>query len=255
MMRAVLYDTRSGHIIAVGDAESMLRRMGDHADIVAFSQGASDASHYVTDGAVTPREEWASAALDRADILADGVDAATLSGLPDPCWIDVNGEPVEVVGGEFEITAPTPGLIRVEMIGRYIGVLWLISAHDLSTLKTTTKTRIDAAAEAARLQYITAGAGQAMVYEQKNAEAKRFFEVVNNGETTSPADYVILAAEATAKGETLLNVATLVRDTAAAWLPIAAMIEAKRMAGKKAVDAAATVSAVLAAETIDWSTP
>lgn len=253
MMRVVLYDTRSGHILAIGDAESMVRRMDDHGDIAPLVSGVTDASHYVSNGALTAREVWDTATLDRANIAADGVDVATLSGLPDPCWLDVNGATMNVVGGVFEITAAVPGLTIVEMIGRYITTPWLIHAHDLAALAAQAKSRIDAAAETARLQYITAGSGQAMVYEQKNAEAKRYFEIVDGGGTPDPADYVILAAEAAAKEEALADVAALVRDTAAAWLPVAAMIEAKRMAGKKAVDAAPTVSAVLAAEQINWN--
>lgn len=255
MIRVVLYDTRSGHIEAIGDAESMARRMGDFGDIASLVSGTSDATHYVSGGSVALREEWTSATLDRTDILSDNADAATLSGLPDPCWVIVNGVPTEVVAGTYEITADTPGLTIVEMIGRYIGGPWLITAHELAALKAQVKARIDAAAEAERLKYITGGSGQALVYEQKNAEATRYFDVVDGGGTPDPDDYVILAAEAVAKGDDLADVAALVRDTAAAWLPLAALIEAKRMAGKKAVDVATTVSAVLSAEQIEWSAP
>ena len=50
---------------------------------------------------------------------------------------------------------------------------------------------VDAGAEAERGKYITSGAGQAMTYQQKAAEAKAFTEA----ETPDEADYPMLAAE------------------------------------------------------------
>lgn len=142
-----------------------------------------------------------------------------------------------------------------EILGAPVEHLATIITHappTLEQIKTAARVKVDAAAEDQRLRYITPGSGQAMVYDQKNAEAKKYFDIIALGGTPDPADYVILAAEAQAKGETIMEVATLVRQTAMAWLPIAATIEARRMAAKKAIDHASTAEEVLTATQIDW---
>jgi hypothetical protein len=58
-----------------------------------------------------------SAELDRPVIVADGEAAATVTGLPQPCMVEISGavslEPTEVTDGELVITSTRSGLIRL----------------------------------------------------------------------------------------------------------------------------------------------
>ena len=49
-----------------------------------------------------------SVRLSKTEILADGDDAAMLSGLPQPCQIEINGAFYDVPDGEISIVTRTP---------------------------------------------------------------------------------------------------------------------------------------------------
>lgn len=68
---------------------------------------------YVVGGAVVQRPTLPS--FDKTSILANGSDTATLSGLPDPCTVLVNGQEYIVTGGTLELDAGYPGTYRVEI--------------------------------------------------------------------------------------------------------------------------------------------
>ncbi len=91
--------------------------------------------------------------------------------------------------------------------------------------------RIDSQAEAARLAFITPGSGQAMTYTQKEAEADALLA------DTSPdaASYPFLAACLGVDGDTLADVAAVVRARRDAWQSIGADIERRRLLAKQAV--------------------
>ena len=114
---------------------------------------------------------------------------------------------------------------------------------DLATVKATARVRIDEAAERARLKYITPGAGQAMTYQQKAAEASAFMA---DGDP-QPERYPLLAAEIGITASTLAGVALVVSQANAQWAIIGAGIEAARLGAKAAVDAAIDAAAVHAA--------
>ncbi|WPE19973.1 hypothetical protein [Shinella zoogloeoides] len=115
--------------------------------------------------------------------------------------------------------------------------------------KRVAKARIDEAAELARLKYITPGAGQAMTYQQKAAEAAACMA----DEDPQPELYPLLAAEVGITASTLAGVALAVSQAYAQWAVIGAAIEAARLGAKAAVDAAIDAPAVYAvAGTIVW---
>ncbi|MBF0168808.1 MAG: hypothetical protein HQL45_14370 [Alphaproteobacteria bacterium] len=118
------------------------------------------------------------------------------------------------------------------------------SARDLSGMKSAAYSQIDAQAEAERLKYVTPGEGQAMVYLQKQAETKAFQADVN----PDLAHYPLIAARATATGQTPATVTAEWAARAAAWYAIAAGIETVREGAKTAVGIATTeaeISAIL----------
>ena len=92
--------------------------------------------------------------------------------------------------------------------------------------------RIDRAAESARGRYITPGAGQAMTYLRKEAEARAV--LAGGWDGHSP----VLAAEAEATGVDVIALAQRVVDQAEAWTLAAGRIEAARLSGKAAIRAA-----------------
>lgn len=137
----------------------------------------------------------------------------------------------------------------------------VIDAHEpdgpgaLAALRADAIDQIDAAAEQARLVWITGGAGQAMVYQRKAEEAKAFEAVVAGGGTPDPADYPILAAEVGITAPDLPGVVTTVQGLDAAWAQVAAAIEVLRLGAKATVAAAETAEAIQAATEITWPVP
>lgn len=128
-----------------------------------------------------------------------------------------------------------------------------IDAHDTAAMLAAAKRmladRIDAAAEAERLRYITGGAGQAMTYQRKADEARACLTATD----PMPADYPMLAAEIGITAEDLTGVAQIVNAAYEAWLAVGSQIEAERLGTKAAIDAATTVEeASAAAEAVVW---
>lgn len=123
-----------------------------------------------------------------------------------------------------------------------------LAAGHLSAVKSQCKLKIDSEAEAERLKYITSGAGQAMAYQRKSAEAKACLSATD----PQAFDYPMLAAEIGITAATLIAVAEAVNAADAAWLAIGAAIEAVRLGAKAAIDAAETAEAARAAANVVW---
>ncbi|MFG1417005.1 hypothetical protein V5F38_04205 [Xanthobacter sp. V0B-10] len=122
---------------------------------------------------------------------------------------------------------------------------------DLSALKATLCTQIDAAAEAERARYITPGAGQAMTYQTKAAEAL----ALAADHAPDPSAYPLLSAEIGITASDLAGVGAVVRAAYAAWQVIGAGIERARLAGKAAVQAASDEAEARAAAAVEWPAP
>ena len=118
----------------------------------------------------------------------------------------------------------------------------------LDALKAAAVAEIDAQAEQQRQRYLTPGAGQALVYERKRAEAERMATDAD----PQPADYPLLAAEVGITAPTLAEVGAAVRALADQWTAAAAAIEATRLSAKAAIAAATTPPEVRAAAHVTW---
>jgi hypothetical protein len=112
--------------------------------------------------------------------------------------------------------------------------------RDFGKIRFDAKARIDEGAEAARGRYITLGAGQAMVYAQKEKEA----EVVAADPDIDPQQVPHVAAEAAQYQITLLDAAAVILTMAHLWRMLSPSIEVARLASKDQIDAAATQSAI-----------
>lgn len=114
-------------------------------------------------------------------------------------------------------------------------------ADELASVQDVLLQRIDMAAETSRLQYITNGSGQALIYYAKSAEAKAY----QTDQNPDPKNYPLLSASVSDGGD-LAGVAKDVLDKTAAWTAIGAAIEAVRLPAKAAVQAATAVDAAAA---------
>ncbi|MDQ0558298.1 hypothetical protein QO004_000071 [Rhizobium mesoamericanum] len=130
---------------------------------------------------------------------------------------------------------------------------WREPSRNLSEIQADLKASIDVAAERERLKYITGGAGQAMTYQQKSDEARRYFAMREAGETPISSGFPLLSAEIGITAPTLDEVATVVRGAFQEWQIIGGAIEAVRLGTKAAIDAATTEAAAeAAASSVAW---
>lgn len=111
---------------------------------------------------------------------------------------------------------------------------------DLDPLKLAAETRIDQLAEACRGKYITLGAGQSMIYLQKEKEA----ELVSADPNVNPNLVPHIVQEAEANGVSLLDMATAVLIKANEWRTISPLIETKRLVTKQLIRDATTPDAI-----------
>ena len=121
------------------------------------------------------------------------------------------------------------------------------SEIDLDRLRACLALRVDAEAEAIRQRFLTPGAGQAMTYQAKQAEARAW---VSDNSLPTP----FLSAEAPARGMTVADLADEVIRLSDAWTMIGAAIEGMRMGAKSAIAEAGTLGAIVAASRVDWTT-
>lgn len=86
----------------------------------------------VVDGALAERAAM-SLAVSTAAIAADGVEAAEISGLPDPCRVMIDGPmpigPTTVTGGTLSITASLPGAWRVRVEADPVYQPWSVTIN------------------------------------------------------------------------------------------------------------------------------
>jgi len=79
-------------------------------DDAAFGQ------NYVVDGELVARPV-APITINRTEIPADKRSKVKIAGLPDPCTVLIDGEPVTVEGGRLELTADMPATYWVVFDG------------------------------------------------------------------------------------------------------------------------------------------
>jgi hypothetical protein len=133
----------------------------------------------------------------------------------------------------------------------------LVAAPDttpIETLRARALVGIDAAAERARLRFITGGAGQALEYQATEAEARAY-----DG-TGVAEDWPWLAAEqaalaAAGQAVSLTDVAEMAIGLADAWRATGAAIKALRRTAKLQVEAATTAAEIRTAATVSWPSP
>ncbi|OMQ42081.1 hypothetical protein [Ensifer sp. 1H6] len=119
---------------------------------------------------------------------------------------------------------------------------------DLPAMRLDAITKIDRDAEKYRLNFITAGSGQTMAYQQKLTEARA--ALVDPPALESDIPHIV--AEAALDGVSVADKAAEIIATFEQWQVVSASIEAKRLGAKKAVAAAETAAAIESAATVNW---
>lgn len=135
------------------------------------------------------------------------------------------------------------------------------AAAALADAKRTAIASVNQAAESVRLRYLTPGAGMALTYQEKFAQANAVYGLGEQAANAmSEADrlqqFPILARSVGIECETLWACAMLVLERYQQFNEVAGTIEANRLTGIAAIKAAASVQGVQTAhEAIAWPTP
>lgn len=157
-------------------------------------------------------------------------------------WRPIEGDPPSADLSLYDVAGPVYQ-IEPERVLR----VWTVTPRDLATVKAETKARIDREAEDARLRYITAGAGQALEYQEAAEEAVRY------AATGGAGAYPMLQASVDAgEAPDLATAAALITGRENAWATIGANIRRLRLTAKRAIDTATTVDEAAAAATVTW---
>lgn len=139
--------------------------------------------------------------------------------------------------------------------------VWQVTARDLDQVKAEHKARVDADAEACRLRYITPGAGMAMTYQEKFAQAQAVAAMGAAAadamtQAEREAQFPTLSAAVGLEAPTLSACADLVLAKYAAFAQLSLVIERTRLQGKASISAASDGAAIVAAyEALTWPTP
>jgi hypothetical protein len=119
----------------------------------------------------------------------------------------------------------------------------------LELVRSTLCRAVDRRAEGIRARYLTPGAGQALVYVLKAAEAAA--AIVDPA--PSAERFPLLQASLGLDGETLREVAVTVLDQVAIFTRVCALVETARLTGKRAITGAVTKDDAIAAfDAVQW---
>lgn len=118
----------------------------------------------------------------------------------------------------------------------YMDFVGGVFAEALDRIYNRLAARIDAAAEAIIISFVTPGQG----IQEARSEKRREVERIADDPDPIPTDYPFLSAEAAARGVALTVVVGEVQAAIALWLSAGAQVEAVRVAGKAAVRAGTT---------------
>jgi hypothetical protein len=114
-MQTFIHDSTGRIIQGMSGGLTPAELAGFQARGILVVTAPSDASYeadYVVDGQLVPRPV-ADIQIDRTEILADDKDMAIVTGLPVPCVVLVDGEPVTVEDGRLEMTSDMPATYSI----------------------------------------------------------------------------------------------------------------------------------------------
>tara|TARA_R110000787_G_scaffold285016_1_gene399568 strand:- start:483 stop:908 length:426 start_codon:yes stop_codon:yes gene_type:complete len=141
-MRSLIYNPITGIIdgILTASTEALMDIQSEGlAPLMIYKIKDSDVPHEITeliymDITVMPpvlkNQENLLAEFDKLSVTADGVDIATITGLPIPCTVNIDGNSYDVPNGTFEFTAIAIGTYEVSVDEiAYLRKDWVINAN------------------------------------------------------------------------------------------------------------------------------
>lgn len=110
----------SGEIVRTGTCPRGMLRIQNRSGETALEGMADDATQYydVRDK-VLRQKPVIEPVIDKEYVVADGIDEISLSGLPVPCVVHINGEDIPVDDGSLELSIDQPGVYRVRVSAKY----------------------------------------------------------------------------------------------------------------------------------------
>jgi hypothetical protein len=153
---------------------------------------------------------------------------------------------------------PTRFHAKVDETAKMFNGNWQITSiyalsMPLDEIKVALKRDVDARAESLRVEYVTPGSSQAMIYEAKRAEVRRWKDAGMPAEANAE-EYPWASARSTRKGVLVVSVLSEWGNLSDIWTTIAIQIEGVREAAKEQIGAADTVDqACETFDAIDWS--
>ena len=115
MPKYVVYDSATGRIKRFGSTAGSATDKASEPGEVSVEPSAgdfNDITHY-WDGTAIADRQVVTATWDTQTIVADGVAVATLSGLPNPAEMVVDGVPATITDGELEVSLSLPKTIEI----------------------------------------------------------------------------------------------------------------------------------------------
>jgi hypothetical protein len=115
MKQYIVFNTQ-GEITRTGVCQDHLLSQQAGPGEQSIEGVARDTLHYI-DATYPPtvhEKTEMQAVIDKTEILSDGADEATISNLPVPCTLFVNGEKYQVEDGEFSLSTEIPGTYAIE---------------------------------------------------------------------------------------------------------------------------------------------
>ena len=121
-MKCHVYDS-NGSIIQVADVpEAFIPLQASKPGWFVAVGDANDATQYVLNGVLTDKPPM-PAALDKTTVAGDGVEVATLSGIPPFATVFVSGAIDTLIkldaGGDLEMTFPISGTYKIKCRARH----------------------------------------------------------------------------------------------------------------------------------------
>ena len=158
-----------------------------------------------------------------------------------------SGDPQD---GQVLVFSVRPAKVGAGAVGDYQYLVEIDVPPELlvEAARQETIAKINTDAGASRSKFITVIPGQETTYAEKRTEAQAYQRSPN----PQASDYPMLAAEATATGRTMADVATEVLTLAAQWRQLGAHIEGVRRGAIVQVQKAQTVEEV---EAVRWMFP
>lgn len=145
-------------------------------------------------------------------------------------------EEIKILNNEFydEFVAPVIKSVQeLSLKTNFYNEQAITSSSTLDDKKTNAKSIVDQTAERIRSKYITPGAGQTLVYQEKSDEATDY---ITAGYPVDLTSYPFIQAEVNATGKTKEQAADDIIAAKATTIAALVSIEEERLSGKRNID-------------------